>query len=516
MNNGEPIMKRINYTLKAIFILSAGLFLLEGCNIDVERIGRKGSEVSFRASTYSGVNPKTKTDYSGDVTGGIERIDWLIGDKIRIYSDKAAQRNDAALHFADYQITSATENGYRSEATIADYKEPGSTASGLVWGSGEHSFFSIYPSPLTNGDIDDSSSASYNELAFAIPNVQTYSVDPADPTKLTPDMDYAYMCAAVKASSGETVNLSFKPMFTAFQITVDSKDDPTLVLRKFSLISETMEPAGSVYVTATPSANSSESTFAYGLPDGIAENRSVSVSFGSEGVTITKGHPVTFTVFARPQEYDDLSVRFETSAGNRTFALSYSDGTGVQFDPDIKYNLGRGAIPGSRMFKTITVNLSVKPWEKPALDEDDSAQLPQSSQFVVTGVQNVYQLHNTAEGKALRQTWVLRANTATVTFDIFSPVHGTYEIVPQGATDKFTVAFTEGGLTGTIADPRVPGESKTKVTFTVTPSGAAAGDRIWFKIYATSASGIRYNLDSEVQLFDTRGFHYFRIDDPLD
>ena len=171
-------------------------------------------------------------------------------------------------------------------------------------------------------------------------------------------------------------------------------------------------------------------------------------------------------------------------------------------------------------FLTVTLTGEVRNWDTTEVPYTTSDELPQATQFAVSGegVKNVYELHNTDAGKPFRQTWVLGTNTATVSFRIFSPAGGTYEIVPQGATEKFTVS---GTLTGSIS-ARNSNDGITKAVFTITPNGAAAGDQIWFKTYVTDTKGtedtsddVTYSLDSETQLYDIRGYHYFQINDPL-
>ena len=172
---------------------------------------------------------------------------------------------------------------------------------------------------------------------------------------------------------------------------------------------------------------------------------------------------------------------------------------------------------GSYNFKYITLTGEALEWNAEEITETSDTQ-PQAGQFnVSSNVSNVYQLHPDKNGsKALRQTWVLGSETATVTFKVFSPAGGTWEIVPQGDTDKFTVT---GALSGHINTRTEEGTSgATVVSFTVSPDGAAAGDRIWFKTYVYTGAdktGTKFSMDSETQLYDIRGYHFFRIDDPL-
>ena len=103
---------------------------------------------------------------------------------------------------------------------------------------------------------------------------------------------------------------------------------------------------------------------------------------------------------------------------------------------------------------------------------------------------------------------------------MFSPVDGTYEIVPYVLKANGTITtdisgFQVGGtLSGSIGGTGHTHEA-TKVEFTVRHNGAQNGDQLFFKTYVTDADGVRHSLDSETQLYDMRGYHYFRIDDPL-
>ena len=118
------------------------------------------------------------------------------------------------------------------------------------------------------------------------------------------------------------------------------------------------------------------------------------------------------------------------------------------------------------------------------------------------------------------QTWVLGDKTANVYFKIFTPLGGTYTIKPyvkkadgtivEGSTG-FTVDGDLSGNIGTAGQDHVA----TKVNFTVTANGAANGDQLFFKTTVKDENGAIYNLDSETQLYDTRGYHYFMVNDPL-
>ena len=57
--------------------------------------------------------------------------------------------------------------------------------------------------------------------------------------------------------------------------------------------------------------------------------------------------------------------------------------------------------------------------------------------------------------------------------------------------------------------------------FTIVPKNTSAANpeqaRLWFKTYVydgADKSGNQYSLDSETQLYDTRGYHYFQTYNP--
>ena len=176
-------------------------------------------------------------------------------------------------------------------------------------------------------------------------------------------------------------------------------------------------------------------------------------------------------------------------------------------------------------FESITLNGEALEWTAtPVNVATDNT--PQATQFAVTGdgIENVYEKHNAPENKSYRQTWILWGNTATVSFKVFSPVEGTYEIKPfvkksngtiVEGSDGFKVTFTIGGLTGNIGD--ADHHEATKVEFTVKANGAADGDQLFFKTFAKEKgeNGTVHSLDSETQLYDMRGYHYFMDNDPL-
>lgn len=200
----------------------------------------------------------------------------------------------------------------------------------------------MYPSPATNSDI---AFTSENVVTETIITPQTYT---QTGTTLKPDMDYAYMYAAVETETSSSVTLSFKPMYTAFQVTVDSGEDATMIITEFKLTSASKAMAGQCTATITASTTSSSSTVSYtGFPTATDANKSIVVSFGTGGITITKGSPIVFTVFALPQDYSDLTASFTTPSGTKSLKLKDLSGNWVTFSAGYKYNLNGLELSGS-------------------------------------------------------------------------------------------------------------------------------------------------------------------------
>lgn len=500
----------------SVSLLFAVAVLLAGC----QKTGLlDGSKSSVKFSAVSSTSIDTKAAYAtGDdaytIEGGkkYQRIDWQAGDQIFVWSDKATDRADANQKWSLYSVTSSiTNSGRLSTASVT-----ATNGNGLVWGEGgDYTFYGVYPgsSNAFDGSVYSASIASdqgeWSARANGLPS-------------------YGYMTAAKQVTfSGDEddlpeVKLSFEPAFTAFEINLKS-NDKALSISSFELSSEAEALAGPFGISFNGTART------FDLSQATSQTVSVSFAEGTQIAPATEtasAKELNFTVFALPQDYTKLTIRFTVIVDGtdpvqtRTLSLKLmekEEGTGalnyITFPACAKHVLTGIQMSDVWSFKTITLNGVVIEWNQEDITYEITDGLPQASQFQVHGtdIYNVYQLHpNNADAKALRQTWVLGENTAYVSFKVISPAGGTWEIEPQGDTEKFTIT---GDLSGDI-NPR-GATSATKVSFSVTPNGAADGDKIWFKTYVTDTDGITYSLDSETQLYDARGYHYFVINDPL-
>lgn len=327
------MMKKTKSPWAGMLLLSALTILSLSCKREVDDVILPGDSVVFKASADYVNGPETKTTYSGVEYGGKERIDWVSGDKIRILSDKA--RHPGGASWSDYQVTGVTPGtGSNQPISYASIKNVGDN--GLHWGSGTHKFYAVYPSPAANSNI----SINDNVANITLPKSQLQAAQ----------MDYAYMFAAVQTAAKATVNLSFKPMFTAFQFQVRSDEEASMTITSFSLSTgENKAMTGSCRATITAATNSTASTAVYSnftAYNASSGNNTITVDMGV-GITVTPSSYATITVFALPQDYSQLTASFTTSTGDtKSLKLQQADGTWVNFTACHKYNINGLGLPG--------------------------------------------------------------------------------------------------------------------------------------------------------------------------
>ena len=150
--------------------MMAMVAVFASCESQLESDGT-GNPVRFTARTRN--SSVTKTIYSGYkyTSENIERIDWENGDIIRIASD---QVSEPSSKFADYTISLKDNTNQYSNATA----EPFGAEHGLIWGSGTHTFYAMYPSPSTTGaqsGLDLSISGGNGIVTAVLPQDQSFA-----------------------------------------------------------------------------------------------------------------------------------------------------------------------------------------------------------------------------------------------------------------------------------------------------------------------------------------------------
>ena len=512
-----------NRALFSTLLLTVALMVLAGCDPTLSYEG--GRKVKFTANSQA--SPATKTAYYGNPSGGWQTISWKVGDAIRIYAPAGGSISgtpvNPAFHldyvYADYTVKDFGNGGHLSKGSLDNVDE-----NGLIWsGSGDAVFYAAYP-----GDVVKIATNTANQLRFYFEIPNTQDGKPEFISKLP-------LLSKQKVGNEEDVALDFYPAFSAFEFNIKSKVDDSFKVDWVELTTDEsvrqFPLTGACYydLNALP-AGATDAGYPYfvRLSSGDISNPGHSIKFNL-GATIDQSHEASFTFFTLPIDYTGLIFRVQcsktangaTETTTRTLRLKYDAAHGGDW---VKFKAGHKAVitgvavdPDLWCFSTITLEGTVLNWDTNGNFSTTSGVNPEASQFAITGAQNMYQIHNNADAyKDYRQRWILPDvnSIATVNFKIMSPAGGTYTVTPQGEdVSDFTIMSGETEitaatpLTGSIASSG----GATKVTFTVKPKASAVGTtkKVWFTTTVKAADGTVFNIDSETQLYDMRGYHYF-------
>lgn len=375
---------------KTIQLLACAAILCSAILTGCQKTGISGSNdgtIRFSASAKSAT---TKTAYSGTVTNKVERIDWLETDQIRIWSDQAKHRY-LDQNYADYQVKAGSISTVepKSTAEIIPITEYNGMLNGLVWGedaaSKDYTFYSIYPSTLKNSQItigaggavtaklpDNTTlaaasatkyvDASGNVVATAEQAAYTYSV-------FAPDMNYAYMTAAAEGkgpgdNQTKTVELSFVPAFTAFEINLTSAEDAA---EGFTLTGLSLSAAGANdYLAGSYTMTAGDLTTVQDKKNDdntSAALKTVGVTFPAN-TTINQTKGVTTTLFALPKTNAGLiTLTVATTTGTATLPLTEKGSDNpYPFVAGTKYRINLLKVGGQWKYK-ITLSGEAIEWE---------------------------------------------------------------------------------------------------------------------------------------------------------
>ena len=318
-----------------------------------------GSKDAIRFSVGT---PGTKTAYSGVVSGGKERIDWVENDVIRIYSDKSKHRYNEDQYWADYVIKNPRVNSSDNSQSLADIDNvPGDgTGNGLVWNeAGTYHFYALYPS--TQGST--ATGPSNGEIALSIPERQGFSVKGNI-------AQYGFMTAyqsmtTTEEGEGGTVNLAFDPAFTAFEISIRSAGE-AVALKEFRLFSGAGDGTGNAISGAYTVKYDASGNKSIVLPTGSNQNYDyIVVNLTGQTAPATPEDPtaekqyLTFTVFGLPVTRNDLSVSFTTSQDvTRKLQLKYANGDPISFTGGSKHRIYGLALPNGELL----ISVGTDPW----------------------------------------------------------------------------------------------------------------------------------------------------------
>lgn len=529
-------MKRIS----KMILLSAGILLtLAGCQKGTTPNNLTGKAVRFGVTSGS---LSTRTTFTGEGTWDgtskdeferkiltAERLSWTDKDEIMVASDNATVFQNSSVKFATYGVKAITDDGFKSYAQL---KEKDASEELYFNDSETYKFWGVYPA-----SVDDGSKLVNAQVEFEVSDSQEpgegdaikANVGEKTLTTLPTNMAQAVMLAAAENQSSSTdVELEFYPAFTAFEFTLNSLEND-IILKELVLSTpeEGKSLAGKVAVSAIKTGGA---TFASTDNYTVTGRKDVTYTF-PENTTITKNDYVTFTVYALPETIKGLTLEFhlgEDGSEVQTAHLKYQ-GNDFDFAGGKKHCLRGVAVKGGWNFKYLTLNIDVLDWVD-VETEISSGDGVQATQFSMSFNDKAEHCLRYVKGndKNYRQCWVFKptftagegddvtteTTVVTVKYKIMMPTSGTWSIEKCGDTASFTVGVTSTSGEVSLEDNTYSGDlTSTGATYiTITISSTEPNDvkTLYFKTYVSDGEYI-YSLDSETQLYDMRGYHYFIV-----
>lgn len=323
-------MRNLGYINTTIAVLSC-LAVISACNKEPQPRAAGGA-IDFSGTAGGSERSGSKAYYAGDrYTEGDktrEHIYWSVGDVVRIYCEQASHPNyadETVRHAADYKVAGVLSDKSKANIKLDEEKN----INGLHWGTGEHTFYGVYPSPAALGicksipgkAVTGTLPQSQNTLSGALTGTSgNYT--------LAPDLRWQLMVAGPESyeeSDSPTVFLKFTPLTTAIQFTLLNENDNSIIIKELGLLSKGKQISGdfSISDVGTPITDGFPAVIGSTLTD---ENRTVKLELAYP-VTLAKDETLTFTFFLAPvSDANDLYLQ-----------LTLSD------DTALKLRLGRAA-----------------------------------------------------------------------------------------------------------------------------------------------------------------------------
>lgn len=461
-----------------IVLLSAGILLsLTGCQKGNDNDGASGNFVQFGA--VSGA-PGTRTAFSGALSNGWERIDWIEGDQVMIWSDNAVNRDGRSGKSAVYDIdkSSITPGGENNKESHAKIHRSGEDGLRFLTEDSDYQFWGIYPADAI------SAAPTAGELSFSIPASQAAG-----------DMNNGVMLAYTYIPKEQHVDLRFSPAYTAFSISVAA--EVAMEITGFSVTSIERTNGDNTFgpsvLNGTVAAKVQDGAWTYTVPAASDDNTSLSVTFDNPlKLTLEEGasktNEVSFVFFAVPADITSLAFEFKVKVnGNeetRKVSISYAKddtaatpafakGDPVSFAAMKKHNIKGLVLPAS-VSHDVVLDFQVMPWV------DSESTITYGPEAITNAVALEYASGNGKSGSGRRtENWFADATKPIVAyFSVFAPDGGTWKIKVTGATSKLDVTATQLPLAGQTTAPTV---TKTTTDGVVVLSGPI-GSRVEFQI----------------------------------
>lgn len=484
-------------TISKIVLLSAGvIFSLTGCQKGNENDGNQASGKFVEFGAIAGV-PGTRTEFSGELIDGWERINWVEGDSLLIWSDNAVNRDSRSGKSAIYDLINIEPDGKESRAKIHRAGEDG-----LVFLADENTpyqFWGIYPADAI------SAAPAAGELSYTIPATQTAG-----------DMKNGVQLAYASIAKQQHVDLHFKPAFTAFSITVAA--EVAMKINGFTMTSVERKNGtktfGPSVLNGPVAAKVQDGAWTYTVPAASESNTNISTTFDTPlNLTLAEGasktNEVTFILFAVPADITSLTLLFNVTVGDkaetRKVSISYAkDGNGfakgdpVSFAAMKKHNIKGLVLPAS-VNHDVVLDFQVMPWV------DSEGTVTYGPDDIVNAVALEYASGAgvTSGGSRRRNNYFDNATAPIIAyFSVFSPEDASWKIKVSGNTDKFTVTGLTEGSTPSDDGTEITGPVGGRVLFKIDRVGTVtASDQIQLNFYVVTEDGREISINSEI----TRG-----------
>ena len=353
----------------SLFLLSlASPLLFSGCDESLRTSGDR--PVLLSVETGRGLFTDTKTAYSGDVTGSTERINWSANDRVRVYSPQASRDEGGTLyHWADYKVEAPTTPTSGSATHQASANPVGNP---LNWGTGDHAFYGMYPSPETSGLPSVFSFKDGTEdgtMTAQIPASVTFATPSANNP---PDMRYATMLAAkTGVAPGSGVSLAFYPQYTCYEFEIAAGELPGVKINSFSLTTDTATGSGDLCGTYKvlkdsyfPVKNTTDASGAVVVTGG---GKTITVTFTGGLTLATATDKARFAVLALPKKHTGLKLTFNVTRAGETTSITRSltlrrSGTDIEFNPYVKYRISGLSFTDNISDKTLGLDAEGIDW----------------------------------------------------------------------------------------------------------------------------------------------------------
>lgn len=314
--------------LKAVMLLGALMMALSSC-VNFITHDRSGQAVTFGASSDHS-ELRTKTAYSGVISGGKERIDWEDGDQVRIfmYTHDANNRwGNNNLSVKDYSVVGIRSQGEKSVGQLMAITDK------LEWVEGRtHDFYSVYP-PTFSGYNNQMSELWFwgnkSDISFKLPSSQGGE---------TSNMGLLYMAAVAEGYTAEgrgSVVLDYYPMVTALHFTIQNflptRETVSITEAELSSVNN------GIQLTGTYSASISGGRFVPSADNVWDGATSITLSTSA---TLTYGSSMDFVFFLVPRSsYDPNQLKLTLTTDQGKSSISLANTQVNSFESCKKYNL---------------------------------------------------------------------------------------------------------------------------------------------------------------------------------